>query len=140
MYQNIAIGKSLNLLKLLCSINFNAAILFLFYVSVISLQGDALFFADDSELYGPMMGNFRLMLLYLCITEIAVYGFCRMRGNYQAILLLGLFFLVLMVSIDFYGFINQVPVDDNYRCLFMYLGLSHLLYGSLRLKTGKQTL
>ena len=137
MQQNISVGKSVNLLRWISVLNFNAALLFVLYVSLTSFQGESQFFADESELYGPMMGNFRLMLIYLCVTEIAVYSYCRLTQQFQGILIMGIFVLLLMVSIDFYGFINQVPVDDNYSCLFLYLGLSHLCYAGIQLKLPK---
>lgn len=129
MNDNVMTGKSLGLLRTLCAVNFNAAVVFLFVVSVMSAMGSTFFFEDESELYGPMMGNLRLMLFYLCLTEVAVYSYCRYKDDYKAILVLGLFLLVLIVSVEFYGLINDVPVDDNYGWFFLYLGLSHLLYG-----------
>jgi hypothetical protein len=131
MNNRVVTDKSLNILKLLSAVNFNAAVIFLLIVSVISALGSTLFFEDQSELYGPLASNLRLMLVYLCLTELSVYSFCRFRDNYQGILILGMFLLLLMVSIEFYGVINQVPIDDNYRWLFLYLGLSHICHGTL---------
>lgn len=124
-------NKGFNVLKLILAINFNAAVIFLLIVGVISAMGSTLFFDDQSELYGPMASNLRLMLIYLCLTELAVYSFCRFEGNYQGLLILGAFLLILMVSIEFYGAINQVAIDDNYPWFFLYLSLSHIGYGAL---------
>ncbi|MDD1621468.1 MAG: hypothetical protein LUQ11_08295 [Methylococcaceae bacterium] len=124
-------NKGFNVLKLILAINFNASVIFLLIVGVISAMGSTLFFDDQNELYGPMAGNLRLMLIYLCLTELAVYSFCRFGDNYQGLLILGAFLLILMVSIEFYGTINQVPIDDNYPRFFLYLGLSHIGYGAL---------
>jgi hypothetical protein len=46
-------------------------------------------------------------------------------------MVMGLFLLLLIISIEFYGVINEVAVDENYRWFFLYLGLSHLAYGAL---------
>lgn len=116
-------------LNILLQLNFNASIIFLLIVSAISMTGSSFFFENSAELYGPMAANLPLMLVYLSLTEIAVTSFCRFSGNYQALLALGAFLLLLTVSVEFYGVINQVPVDENYRWLFLYLGLSHLAYG-----------
>jgi hypothetical protein len=119
------------MLKLLLAVNFSASLIFLLLVSIISLFGSPLIFEDQNELYGPMAGNLRLMLVYLCLTELAVFSFCRFSDNYRGVLVLGLFLLLLAISIEFYGEINQVPIDENYRWFFMYLGLSHVAYGTL---------
>ncbi len=120
-------------IRVISSLNLQAAIGFLLFGAVLALRGESQFFEYEDDVYGPMMGNLRLMLVYLGVAEIAVYIMCRMRGKYQVMLLVGGFFIILMASIDFYGFINQVPVDDHYKFLFLYLGLSHLLYGGVKL-------
>lgn len=131
MSNGIVINKNLHFLKLLLSINFSAALIFLVLVSLISMLGNPLFFEDQNELYGPMAGNLRLMLIYLCLTELAVCSFCRFSDNFRGVVVLGLFLLLLAVAIEFYGEINQVEVDENYRWFFLYLGLSHIAYGAL---------
>lgn len=124
-------NKGFNVLKLILAVNFNAAVIFSLIVGVLSAMGSTLFFEDQSQLYGPMASNLRLMLIYLCLTELAVYSFCRFGDNYQGLLILGAFLLILVVSIEFYGAINQIPIDDNYPWFFLYLGLSHIGYGAL---------
>ena len=139
MFTSSPLIKSLSLIRLIFSINFNAAICFLLFICYFAIRGESQFFEYQKDLYGPMMGNLRLMLLYLCVTELAIYGFCKMRNNYVGIILLGIFFIMLTISIDLYGFLNQVPIDDHYRFLFFYLGLSHVFYGSLKLKSISDT-
>ena len=40
------------------------------------------------------------------------------------------FFLILMIgSIEFYGEINAVAIDENFSLFFLYTGLSHILFG-----------
>lgn len=115
-------------IKLLLTVNFSASVIFLFLVSAVSLFGQPVLFEDGSDLYGPMASNLRLMLLYLCLTELAVCSFCRFSDQYQGVLLMGLFLLLLAVSVDFYGEINDVPIDENYARFFIYLGVSHVAY------------
>ena len=129
MKANVTNEKSLNFLKMLCAVNFNASVIFLLIVSAVSALGSTLFFEDQSDLYGPMASNLRLMLVYLCLTELSVCSFCRFKGENRGILMMGVFLLLLLVSIEFYGTINQVPVDEGYRWFFLYLGLSHIGYG-----------
>jgi len=116
-------------LKVLLTINFTAAIIFLAITSVVTLLGSSIFFEDYSDLYGPMDNNLRLMLIYLCVTEITVYSFCRYSNSYRSMILMGLFLLLMSVGVEYYGVINEVMVDDNYIWFFAYLGLSHLSFG-----------
>jgi hypothetical protein len=122
---------SLNLLQLLLQINFNASVIFVLIVSLLSMSGSEVFFENSSDLYGPLANNLRLVLLYLCLVQLAVYGFYQMNNNYAAVFTLGAFLLVLIVSLEFYSAVNQIEIDQNYREVFLYAGLSHLLYGGM---------
>lgn len=57
--------KMLQWLSMLSAINFNVAVIFLLVVSFISAAGSSMFFDNNSDLYGPLAGNLRLMLIYL---------------------------------------------------------------------------
>ncbi len=40
------------------------------------------------------------------------------------------FFLILMIgSMEFYGEINTVAIDEHFPIFFMYTGMSHILFG-----------
>lgn len=128
--QSISI-KSLNMLQLLLQINFNASVIFLLIVSVLSITGSEMFFENSPDLYGPLANNLRIVLLYICMMQLAVYGFYQMSNNYAGVFILGAFLLVLIVALKFYSVINQIEVDESYQQVFLYAGLSHLFYGGL---------
>lgn len=127
------VNSCLDILTLTLKVNLNASIIFLLIVSILSLADSQLFFSDDSELYGPLAGNFRIMLLYLSLTVMAVYGLSNGGEKVQALLALGIFLLAMAAGLAFYGQINQVPVDEHYFWLFGYCGLSQLGFASMRL-------
>lgn len=112
----------------LLRINLKASIIYLLIVSAISVTGSQLFFDDYSDLYGPMAGNLKLMLIYLCFTVLAVYGLSNFGEHLALLLALGMFLLLMAAGVEFYSEINQVPVDERYRWLFIYCGLSQLLF------------
>jgi hypothetical protein len=116
-------------LKLLPAINFNAADIFMLLVSLMSATGSTFFFNNNSDLYGPLASNLRLMLIYLTLSQFGVYCFCSFRQNYRLLMPVGLFWLMLMESSEFYGIINQIQIDEDYRWLFLYLSMSNLVYG-----------
>lgn len=122
------VTKSQQLMKLLLAVNFSASLIFLLLVSIVTILGGPLIFEEQSDLYGPMASNLRLMLVYLCLTELSVFSFCRFSKDYQGVLLLGLFLVLMAISVEFYGEINEVPVDEYYRWFFLYLGVSHVAY------------
>ena len=40
------------------------------------------------------------------------------------------FFLILMIgSMEFYGEINSIEIDENFPLFFFYTGISHILFG-----------
>jgi len=131
MNTNFFNHKILPSLKMLPAINFNAAVIFLLLVSIISATGSTFFFDNNSDLYGPLARNLRLMLIYLTLSQFAVYCFCSYRQNYRLLMPVGAFWLMLMGSIEFYGMVNQIPIDEDYRWVFLYLGVSNLVYGGL---------
>lgn len=122
---------SLNVLQLLLQINFNVSVIFVLVVSLMSLAGSEFFFENNSDLYGPLANNLRMVLLYLCFVQMAVYGFYQMSSNYAAVFTLGAFLLILIISLQFYSIINQIEIDPNYQQIFLYAGLSHILYGGI---------
>lgn len=126
-----------NLLHLLLQVNFNASAIFVLIVSVLSLTGSEIFFDNSAELYGPLANNLRFVLFYLCLIQVAVYGFYQTSRNYAALLMLGVFLLLLTFSLEFYAAINQIEIDQNYSRLFLYAGLSHSLYGGLAIVKHK---
>ncbi|WP_333878009.1 hypothetical protein [Methylobacter sp.] len=130
--------KSLQWLSLLTAINFNAAVIFLLVVSLISAGGSSLFFDNNSELYGPLASNLRLMLIYLTLSQFSAYCFCSYIQNYRLLIGVGLFWVMLMGSIEFYGMVNQIPIDEGYSSLFLYLGLSNLAYGGFMVLNRSQ--
>jgi len=130
--------KTLQWLSLLSALNFNVAVIFLLVVSLFSAAGSSLFFENNSELYGPLASNLRLMLVYLTLSQFSAYCFCSYSRNYRLLIPVGLFWLLLMGSIEFYGRVNQIPIDEDYGRLFLYLGLSNLAYGGLMLANGYQ--
>jgi hypothetical protein len=65
----------------------------------------------------------------LCLIQIATYSFYKLSNSPEALAALGIFLLLLIGSLQFYCSINQIEIDENYSLLFVYSGLSHLLYG-----------
>lgn len=124
-------SKNLHSLSMLLAVNFNVSVIFLLVVSLISAAGSTLIFDNNSELYGPLAGNLRLMLIYLTLSQFIVYCFCSYSENYRPLVPVGLFWLMLMGSIEFYGVVNQIPIDEDYAWLFLYLGMSNLVYGGI---------
>ena len=132
MNTHILFRSFMNLLQLFLQVNFNASVIFLLIASVLTLTGSELLIASDQDLYGPLVNNMRFILFYLCLMQVAVYGMYRAKKSYAAVLFLGVFFLLLMGSLEFYCEINQIEVDGNYQQIFLYVGLSHAFYGGIR--------
>lgn len=129
MSKHVLFGKALGLLQLALQINWNTAVIVLLVSGMATMFGYPLFFEDNSDLYGPLANNMRLMMFYLCLIQIAVCSFYKLGNSPAALSALGIFLLLLIASLEFYGDINQIEIDENYQQLFIYSGLSHLLYG-----------
>lgn len=129
MSTQVAPPNTHNIIKLAIQMNCYVSILLLLAVSFLSLSGEYYFFDNLSELYGPLAGNLKLMLLYLCVTEVTVFSYCLASKNYQGIAVMGAFMMLLVPSLQFYGYINQIPIDPQYNWFFLYIGGSHVAFG-----------
>jgi hypothetical protein len=50
------------------------------------------------------------------------------------------YFLIMMLgALAYYGKINSVPIDNNIRILFLYTGISHIVFGWLSTLGGVDT-
>jgi len=125
--------QSIRCLLLVLRINFNASVIIVLVAGVMTLTGSELFFRNTVDLYGPLANNLRWVLMYLCLVQLAVYGFYQFSQNYTAVFALGGFILLLILSLEYYSSINQIEIDENFEPFLLYAGLSHVLYGGLRI-------
>ncbi|GAB4256589.1 MAG: hypothetical protein Kow0065_05430 [Methylomicrobium sp.] len=117
-----------------------------YYVSlVVSISATVLSFTDnralfelDTDLYGPLMNNLRFMLIYVVLTQLCLFAFCFMKQNYKELTAAGLFLVLMSGALEFYGRVNQIPIDQTFHLFFLYVGLSHIGYGLLSFLTPKQ--
>ena len=116
-------------LKYLLEVNFYASVILLLAGSFLSVSDNHSLFEFKEDLYGALNNNLRMIMVYLGMTEIVILIYCFMRKNFRSIILVG-FFLILMVgSMEFYGEINTVEIDNNFPIFFFYTGISHMLFG-----------
>ncbi|MDD2659055.1 MAG: hypothetical protein PHY54_05145 [Methylococcales bacterium] len=121
--------KGQQILKFLLEANFILSVIALLAGSFLSVSESFSIFEFNEDLYGAPDNNLRMIMIYLAMTEILILGYCFFRKNYQALVPVG-FFLVLMIgSMEFYGKINAVEIDKNFPLFFLYIGLSHIFFG-----------
>jgi len=95
----------------------------------LSVSGSYSFFEFNEELYGALDNNLRLIMVYLAITETVILGYCFFRKNFQVMIPVGFFLILMIGSMEFYGQINAIEIDENFPLFFLYTGLSHILFG-----------
>lgn len=117
--------------------NFTFAVMILIGAAVSTLIGDSGPFEDNSNLYGPLANNLRLMLFYMAAAEINIVWYCWYRQRQTIIVWVGFFYILTIGGLEFYSNVNRIPVDPYYDAFFFYQGLSHIVYGFYyMLKTG----
>lgn len=116
---------------LLLSVNFYISVVVLIGAGFTSVGiGDGFnWFEFNEELYGPMAGNLRFMLLYLAIAELFIAVFAFYRKNFRVFIASGFFLVLCIGSLKFYSMINGVEVDEDLFVFFFYVGLSHIVFG-----------
>jgi hypothetical protein len=126
---NVMTFKGLQILKFLLEINFTLSVIVLLAGGFLSVSESFSIFEFNEDLYGALDNNLRMTMIYLAMTEIAMLGYCFFRKNYQALVPVGFFLILMIGSIEFYGEINAVEIDKNFPLFFLYIGLSHIFFG-----------
>lgn len=107
------------------------SVMLLIVGSLLSLSDRYSLFDFNQELYGELINNIRIIMVYLALTEIAICIYCMVRKNTQAFVLVGFFLILMLGSVYFYGEINDVEIDEDLYLFFLYTGVSHILFGIL---------
>lgn len=123
--------KGLSSFKYALEANYYVSLVVSFSAVVLSFTDNQEFFELNSDLYGPLINNIKIMMLYIVLSEFALFIFCFLKQNYKELTAAGLFLILLIGALEFYGRVNQIPIDQTYHLFFLYTGLSHISYGLL---------
>jgi hypothetical protein len=121
--------KSIQSIKFLLEVNFYISVIVLIAGGMLSVSGSYSIFAFNEELYGALDNNLRMIMVYLAMTESVILGYCFFRKNFQVMIPVGFFLILMIGSMEFYGEINSIEIDENFPLFFLYTGLSHILFG-----------
>jgi hypothetical protein len=123
--------KSIQSIKFLLKVNFYISVIVLIAGGMLSVSGSYSIFEFNEELYGALDNNLRMIMVYLAMTESVILGYCFFRNNFQVMIPVGFFLILMIGSIEFYGEINSIEIDENFPLFFLYTGLSHILFGMM---------
>lgn len=118
-------------MKAIVEINFYISVMTLVVGSVFCIFPPYSFFDLNEELFGAMVNNLRIMMLYLGITELIICAYCFLSKNIKLFIPVGFFLILMIGSIKFYGEVNDVEIDENFPLFFLYTGISHIIFGVL---------
>lgn len=131
------INLTLKGLKLIVEANFYLSVSVMLAICLLTFTGSSPVFILNDELYGPLANNFRIMLLYLAISEVIICFFCFITKKFEVVLIVGFFLIMAIGSLKFYGTTNNVEIDSNLFLFFLYTGFSHILFG-ITVSTAKK--
>ena len=114
-------------IKLLLEVNFYISVIVLIVGGMLSVSGSYSIFEFNEDLYGALDNNLRMIMVYLAVTEIVILIYCFLRKNFQVMIPVGFFLILMIGSMEFYGEINTIEIDENFPLFFFYTGLSHIL-------------
>ncbi|MGZ8144675.1 MAG: hypothetical protein ACXW0L_08505 [Methylosarcina sp.] len=114
--------------------NFYISVISLITAGVMAISGGPSFFEFNEDLYGPLANNLRIMLIYLTIAEVILCSYCFLIKQFKIFIIAGFFLILTSGSLKFYSVINDIAVDENFFVFFLYLGLSHILFGIIKSK------
>jgi len=116
-------------IKFLFGVNFYISVVLLIAGGIFSVSESYSFFEFNEDLYGALDNNLRMIMVYLAMTEAVILVYCFVRKNFQVMIPVGFFLILMIGSMEFYGEINTIEIDDNFPLFFLYTGISHILFG-----------
>lgn len=121
--------KAFKSIKFLLEANFYLSVIVLLAGCFLSVSDNYSLFAFNEDLYGALDNNLRMIMVYLAITEIVILLYCYFRKNFRLMIPVGFFLILMIGSMEFYGDINSIEIDDSFPLFFLYTGVSHILFG-----------
>ncbi|MEY3879840.1 MAG: hypothetical protein RIQ94_635 [Pseudomonadota bacterium] len=121
--------KAFKSIKFLLEANFYLSVIVLLAGCFLSVSDNYSLFAFNEDLYGALDNNLRMIMVYLAITEIVILLYCYFRKNFRVMIPVGFFLILMIGSMEFYGDINSIEIDDSFPLFFLYTGISHILFG-----------
>jgi len=112
-------------IKFLLEVNFYISVIVLIAGGMLSVSGSYSIFEFNEDLYGALDNNLRMIMVYLAVTEIVILIYCFLRKNFQVMIPVGFFLILMIGSMEFYGDINTIEIDENFPPFFFYTGLWH---------------
>jgi hypothetical protein len=110
-------------------INFYISALLLIAGGVLCIFGNSSLFTFNEDLYGALDNNIRINLFFLAVSEAFLVVFCLYRKNFRMMMAVGFFLLTIIPSLSFYQQVNGMEIDPTFNSFFLYVGLSHILFG-----------
>ncbi|MGR9045008.1 MAG: hypothetical protein ACU83N_06920 [Gammaproteobacteria bacterium] len=131
--------KSLLSVAYAAEANYYLALMISWVIAALTLVDDQNLFGNAYDFNNPLRNNLKLVLVYLALAESSVFVYCTLKRNYTKLILVGLFLLLVIGSLEFYGQVNQLIIDQKLHLFFLYSGLSHIGYGVLAtIGTGRK--
>jgi hypothetical protein len=122
-------GMAFKGIKFLLEVNFYISVFVLIAGCLFSVSDRYSIFEFNEDLYGALDNNLRIIMIYLAMTEMVILIYCYFRHNFQVMIPVGFFLIMMIASMRVYGEINDIGIDETFPLFFLYTGLSHILYG-----------
>ena len=121
--------KAFKSIKFVLEDNFYLSVTVLLTGCFLSVSDNYSLFAFNEDLYGALDNNLRMIMVYLAVTEIVILLYCYFRKNFRVMIPVGFFLILMIGSMEFYGDINSIAIDESFPLFFLYTGISHILFG-----------
>ena len=115
--------------KIVLEGNYYVSAVLLITLAISPFFGNEGLFGTDTEIYGPLGNNLRIISVYLALMEIFLWLYCLLKSNFSNVAMLGVFYLLVPNAVQMYGEVNGLPFDSDLRIVFWYVGLSHIAFG-----------
>ncbi len=115
-------------LRIIAIIFVNIAMLTGLVGAFLSLTEPDLLFNQSMQLYGPLRNNLIFVLLYVSITEIALFFLQFHKTLVTESLIVGPIMILIAFGTIFYSQVNQIPFSTIIFAGCLFIGAGHLFY------------
>ncbi len=96
--------------------------------AVFGLSKPNLIFSESMELYGPLRNNLIFILLYISVSEIALFFLQFYKRIVTESMIIGLIMILIAFGTILYSQINQIPFSIVMFVGCLFIGVAHLFY------------
>ena len=116
------------ILRQIATAQFHLAVALSILCGIAVFSDPNLILPDEEGLFGPLRNNLLIVVGYLLVGQIGLWGVRYIKGGYFEALVMGYSFAATAFGARIYADVNSLPISDTFSLALGYFALAHGLY------------